>query len=526
MSDNPYQVRGSGLPSMYGREKLVEELLRHLTKATPDHMSVVGPTLFGKSVLLSHVAACEAVGNHYNASFYWDLRHGTPRTNAEFRQRFAERTKGALAETHPDLAGWVDPTDEALGDILHLLFEELENHGPLLAVLDGFDHVLAEAGITRNLWDDMRTLAQKPSLRLVTGSRDRLRELCKTEESRTSDFWEIFYDTPLQVGCFDVSDWSGFLEPFELKRVKLDESARKEIVNWTGGVPVLAAALANRLFSEAPNGTALSKTDVDRVAEEALLETTGDSLAALWDDCSTQLRSDLVELGRGVEPIANVPESRRKLLEQRGFAVSPRGGLRSSCRLVERYAADRKEGVTSLRRLFGDAEGFEGNIRDLLELRLEQVVGADPELLGYVRNAVRDLYPVPTQSVVWARSIAERTLALIWRAELPRDKSLPESWKHAGVTFDAAGRFPSKNLGAQCAILRKIIGGGGHSAVARFVTKPTALLVDHIHGVGNFGQHTEGQTVSVGFAAAFCLSAIALCERLAEDLRSPAKRGG
>lgn len=526
MSDNPYRVLGTGVPPMYGRVKLVRELVDHL-KDPPAHVSVVGPRLYGKSVLLKQVASLpRGLGDHYVASVYWDLRHGTPRTDADFLRGFAERTKRALSGKQSDIADWLAPGDEECAALLDLAFEELETRGHrLLSVLDGFDHIMAETGITRNLWDNMRALAQKQSLRLVTGSRDRLLDLCRTEESRTSDFWEIFHHTPPMVGCFDESELSGFLDPLESSGIQLDDSARKEIWNWTGGVPVLAAELAGRLYSEAPNNVTLSKSHVDSVAE-ALLRTPPESLRALWHDCSARLRSDLVELGRGVEPIANVPESRRKLLEQRGFAVSARGGLRSSCRLVERYAADRKEGVTSLRRLFGDAEGFEGNIRDLLELRIEQMASADDKLLGYVRKAVRDLFPEPTQSVVWARSIAERTLALIWRAELPRDKSLPESWKHAGVTFDAAGRFPSKNLGAQCAILRRIIGGAEHSAVARFVTKPTALLVDHIHGVGNFGQHKEGQTVSVGFAAAFCLSAIALCERLAEDLRSPAKRGG
>ena len=190
---------------------------------------------------------------------------------------------------------------------------------------------------------------------------------------------------------------------------------------------------------------------------------------------------------------------------------------------MKRYAADRKEGVTSLRRLFGDAEGFERNIRDLLELRLDQVAGADPELLRRARKAVRDLHP-PNDSIKWARSVAERALDLIWNAELPEDRSLPDKWRRADV-FRHDGKLPHRR-GEQCGILRKITGGAEHSAIAKFVTKPTAVLVDHIHGVGNFGQHTEGQTVSVGFAAAFCLSAIALCERLAEDLRSPAKRGG
>ena len=62
----------------------------------------------------------------------------------------------------------------------------------ILVVLDGFDHVLAGTGLTRNLWDQLRELARRPSLRLVTGSRRRLRELCRTEEVQSSNFWGIF----------------------------------------------------------------------------------------------------------------------------------------------------------------------------------------------------------------------------------------------------------------------------------------------------------------------------------------------
>ena len=66
--------------------------------------------------------------------------------------------------------------------------------------------------------------AKHASLRLVTGSRKRLRELCKTEDSRTSDFWEIFYDTPLMVGCLEEEDWEDFLHPFESRAIAFDSS--------------------------------------------------------------------------------------------------------------------------------------------------------------------------------------------------------------------------------------------------------------------------------------------------------------
>jgi hypothetical protein len=93
------------------------------------------------------------------------------------------------------IAEYIDVGDAGLHELLDLVFQELEQQkARLLVILDGFDHVLAGTGLTRNLWDQLRALGQRASLTLVTGSRRPLRELCKTEESRTSDFWEIFYD--------------------------------------------------------------------------------------------------------------------------------------------------------------------------------------------------------------------------------------------------------------------------------------------------------------------------------------------
>ena len=388
----------------------------------------------------------------------------------------------------------------------------------LLAVLDGFDHVLAGSGMTRNLWDELRDLGQTASLRFVTGSRRRLRELCMTEESRTSDFWEIFYDSPLEVGCFEDGDWSGFLDPFKTQDVTLDGSARKEIANWTGGVPILAAGLAGRLLAESPGGTTLSKPQVDAAAEE-IAEEKRDLLSALWDDCTVELRSDLAELSDREVPLSEVPDQRRRDLELRGFAHPSGNKLRSSCRLMARYASRKAEEVGNLRRLFGEAERFEVNIRSLLELRLAQVHGADPELVGYVESAIRDLRPEPAHSVVWARSIAERALDLIWDSELGAGKDLPEDWKSAGVKFEG-GRIPRKR-GWQCRILRVITGTEGNDPVAKFVTKRTYLLVDHLQSVGDFGQHRGGETVTLPIAASFCLSAISLCESLARDLATP-----
>ena len=82
------------------------------------------------------------------------------------------------------------------------------------------------------------------------------------------------------------------------------------------------------------------------------------------------------------------------------------------------------------------------------------------------------------------------------------------------------GRIPRKR-GWQCRILRVITGTEGNDPVAKFVTKRTYLLVDHLQSVGDFGQHRGGETVTLPIAASFCLSAISLCESLARDLATP-----
>ena len=136
--------------------------------------------------------------------------------------------------------------------------------------------------------------------------------------------------------------------------------------------------------------------------------------------------------------------------------------------------------------------------------------------MDHVRHAILDLQPKPANSVVWARSIAERGLKLIWDAELGPDRSLPDNWKHLGLRLDP-WQFPSRP-GRQCYILSHITGTSEHNPVSKFITKPTYLLIDHLQSVGDFGQHQGDNTVTLQFAAAFCLSAIALCDSLARDL--------
>ena len=509
MNNNPYQVRGPGIRKMLGRERLFKKLCHRLTE---HNICVVGPPSFGKSVLLHHLAShFKDTSNHYIIPLYWDLhRRDTPKTDEEFRQRFAKRIKEALQSEQPDLAEYAEYLElenESLPYLLHLVFDGMEGEEMagkkicFLAILDGFDDVLDESNITGNLWKEMCDLGHMDSLRLVTGSRNRLPE---------PYFSELFYYSPLPVGCFEDHDWSGFLDPLKsCRRITFDDSVKQEIAKWTGGVPVLAVALAEQIFDKFSDVT-ISESDVQRIVEE-LDDELWELSKNLWKDCPIDLQSDLVVLSSRQE--VQLPKERHADLKRRGFAKKSRKNrLRSSCLLMKRYAQEQEGEVGTLQWLFGDEEHFKSNIQSLLDFRLDQIRGADPMLMKRVKRAIECLQDDLIESIALARSIEKRALELIWDAELGPKRSLPENWKSKGIRFDEQDKLPEDSL-EQCIILRLII----KKRVSKF-TRLTQLFVDHLHWVGNFGHHSGRSTVSVPIAAAFCMSAISLCESLTRDL--------
>ena len=543
MTSNPYQVLGPSVPRMLGRERLLRRIDGHLSKTSPDHVSVVGPAHYGKSVLLRHVADTYGESSeHYLATVHVGLRHAGITSDGDFKRRLAEDLRTALRPHRREVAENLDPEENGIHELLDLVFDELAAESArVLVVFDGFDHVLARADLTRTLWDQLRILAQKPSLRLVAGSRLRLREVCRTEESRTSDFWEIFNPTPVRVGALDGDDVRAFIQPFLDNGCTIDQSARKEVADSTGNVPLLVTALLRRLWDSVAHGTRISKPDIDRAAE-ALLREEPDVFGALWDDCDIELRADLAILADADIPRADLSDRRLRAIQDRGFGSVTAKRLHSSCKLMQRYARNQAPAIADLKRLLGSAAGFETHIRSVLEMRLQQVAvpQTDTHLLDFVTRAVSDLHgrtapgaepqSASTSGCELAinsvRGIASRALTLIWKAELPPDRTLPsdwiDEWKHAGERFrDDRGKLP-RGYGPQCSILRLATGTDRVQRKSRYVTRTTYLLIDHLQSVGDFGQHRgdfpEAQ-VTVGFAAAVVLTAIALVESLTTDLR-------
>ena len=71
---NPYSILGTEIAAMYGRKDLFAEICRHLTKETPDHLTIVGPKHYGKTVILKHLGDhFSKTNDHYLTSVYWEI---------------------------------------------------------------------------------------------------------------------------------------------------------------------------------------------------------------------------------------------------------------------------------------------------------------------------------------------------------------------------------------------------------------------------------------------------------------------
>lgn len=520
MRSNPYSVLGVNKAKLRGRNKTIEKIARHLKKPTPDHVSVVGPKFIGKTVFLQGVKDYfRKEGSPYKAALYWDVRHETPINDQDFYRIFLTKLGDLFRSVKPELAEMFDEIEPNAQSYIRVVFELLRDCSEkILVILDGLDAMMRGEGITRNLWDYLRSLAELPSLRFVTGSRRRLRDLCASPESRTSDFWNIFFDTPITIGPFDEDDWSNFLTPFSEKEVEIDSSAQKELRNWTGGVPILAAAVVSRLFERHSSKGIISKQQVDDAASQILIECQ-DHLDELWHDCTTEEQGDLWDLAtnKGEIPISEISPDRRTSLEIRGYVQSLGNRVNSVCRLMETHAKHRGESVSYIRRVFGDVKRYESNIKSFLELRLSHLEGVDPDLKSLIGKAIRDLSE-PEDVLVWIRSITDCALDLVWQTEIPTGEIPIEwttEWKDKGVNDPPSGIIPSKR-GNQCKLLRFMV--DPRNNVSTRISQSTYLLIDHIQSAGDFGQHRYGEKVPLSFAVVTCLAAIELCEQLAKDL--------
>lgn len=520
MSDRRFTVCSAETPACIGREVLLQRMLASLTKPVPDHLQVIGARFSGKTVLVTEVIRRLAdMGKPYTAFVHWDLGHRTPANDDEFLKRLKRELIHSLTARHPDYAEYLESDDgSAYENISMVLAELVKEDGKVLAVLDGFDKALANGRLTRNLWDQMRELAAKPSLRLVTASRRTLRELIRHPDAQTSDFWNIFDQSPIRVGCFDELDLDAALQ--QAPEIGLSAGARTELWGCTNGNPILVLEVLNALIASGEQDEVC--LEGMRTGCDVAYAVSRDRLDALWEDCPASSR-DLFRLvnEQSSLPRGDAPSTDADVLIERGFVQSSGNKLQRPNRLLARLLSEKPNDATAMARLFGSADAYENNMRGALERRIGQIEGLDPKLLRYLMRGIDDLPDDASAFLTNIRGFVDRVFDHIWQAEIP-DRRIPAGWmdvwkRNGERVADWETTFPQ---GAQRLRLLQLITGSEKSApCGKCVKKGTYVLISGLSAAGDWGQHQEGSRIDVGAAYSILHMCIELVASLSRDMQ-------
>jgi hypothetical protein len=501
---------------MLGRAAILQRMTGALIKTIPDHLQVVGPRFAGKTVILHELATrLRQVNSPYSAVLVWDLGHQTPGTDALFMQGLARELSAALRGSHLDYAEHLrSPQGNPFQDIAEVLDLLKDEGAKVLVIMDGFDKPLSNGQLTRNLWDQLRELALKPSLRLVTASRRTLRDLIRHPDAQTSDFWNIFDPSPVRVGCFDESDLTAVLATMPERA--LAAGARTELWNASNGFPILVLGVLNAVCKTDAAG-AVSPEAMKTACDSAFL-TVRDKLDALWFDCPPSCQDILRRvIDEGSVARAGIAATDAEVLLERGFVHSAANKLQRPSRLLGRYLEEQPHEGNALVRLFGTGDAYRKNLKGVLERRIGLLGGIDPMLKRYLERGTEDLPDHPNVFLSNVRGIVNQAFELVWKAETP-DRRIPSEWiaiwkhNHERRVDELETTFPQ---GVHRVRLLNLMTGTDKSApCAKHVTKGTYVLMNAVHGFGDFGQHQEGAPIDPGTAYA----ALHLCVELAATL--------
>jgi hypothetical protein len=519
-----YQVFGPGVPQLRGRAKDWTKLMRRLEKPVPDHVSLVGVRYIGKTVFLNAVATYFAdKHDHFDACVYWNVGHDLPQNDASFYRAFAKHATKPVSTINAEIGAYLD-SDDIDYEVIKDVFDMLKDDGKkVLVIMDSLDNLLLAGELTKNLWDSLRALAEMSSLRFLTGSQKRLREIVGSPEARTSPFWNLFADSTLILSAFDDGDdWMQMLAPFADRGIELQPGARTELFNYSGGIPVLASALCKRVWDDFEVGASVNDGDIKSLAD-GFADDTRQILDDLWNDCSEEEWGVVAELATG-RALKAVELSRACLLtlKQRGF-VREKGRELKACRTVEQYVKTYRQQATELPRLFNRAEDYNRNIKSVIKLRFGQLETVDEELIEHIRFAI-DKLDTPKHFVTEIRGLVNRAFTIIWASEL-RDRRIPAEWTAGWRQLDRNNRPLERNPpegiipdegGRQCYLLSLMTDSRrvGETRISR----PTYFMLHYLQSVGDFGQHLGNSYVSHGFTYTVCLTAIEMCEQLSRDL--------
>lgn len=529
----PYELPGLRIPQLLGRRAELAGLVRDLVeKATPDHISVVAPRYFGKSVLIQALAEqFAAPESHYRVVINWDLRHSTPEDDRGFQIALAKLLDKRMLEIgNASYHEYLQETEGDLAGTISDVVDSLAAEGArILILLDDFDRLASQPQVSKNLWDYLRSLAQRDHVRFVLSSRRRLRECIPNRDGRTSDFWNIFTNV-VTLKPFSADDLDEFLGPISEAGFHVEASGKQAIVDWTGGIPILAARLCGDILACSPPAR-VDKAFVESRGEQITCDAwMQDALTLLWDDCGKDVQGDLLDIAGDPLVVRKLPPTRQALLADRGYIIRDSGAYKAQCRFMQLFAARHEVRSRDLRDLFKDHETELRSLKALLQLRLSSITGGDPETRSFIEHAIDGLAKGQRTALASIRSIAEEALSVAWEVECPGNvmpaamqQQITRAWDAGGggMNPDVLQRLNDRNIRRR--ILRVASGDQGRAKVTRKVSRPMMLLIDYLYNLGNYGQHmndipaAQEQPVDVSFCAGACWSAIELLKRMSED---------
>jgi hypothetical protein len=299
----------------------------------------------------------------------------------------------------------------------------------------------------------------------------------------------------------------------------------QELVNWSGGIPVLVASHCLALWDAAGNDKRLSKELVDHIGMDLHLNEQ-DALREVWEDCSEEEHTLAARACQQQLSLTDTPnQALVASLVDRGILRLDGRRLLIASRVLENFMAQGAGGRSDLlAALFGTNEGYSANAKGLLQLRFASIPpDADEDLLAYLRNAIENSEN-PNVLIRMIRALMERSFQMIWNRSIP-DRRIPADWTAEWKQPDRDGNYVNNppegqvqisRLGKQCQLLNLMT--DPRRARRTTIRRSTYVLIDGLQTVGDFGQHLEGEVVPHGFGVAVCLSALQVVEQLTEDL--------
>jgi hypothetical protein len=517
MSTDLFPICCEPPPKMFGRQVILDRLVRELTKASPGHHSVVAPRFLGKTVFLHALAEKLRMENRFTAVIEWDLKHGTPQTDDDFRKQLCVIIGQALQSIDfADLGKELAATTSDYHELLGMVLDELSSaDASVLMLWDGFDRPLTLGKLTRNLWDNLRELALKPSLYLMTSSRKELSALIRDEQSVTSDFWNIFQKTSLP--SLTEPEVEEMLQM--LPGGTVEKGAVKELINWSGGNPVAVCHILNAV----PHESSLSNASINSAAL-ASAEAMEGYLLDIWKDLDIPAQDAYrVLLKSGSKLTGEINKTSRRELLASGLASEEGNKISISFRLMAEMLKGREDTTDAVSRLFHSWETYSENITKVLKRRLSQIRTFDERLFRFVSLSLDLLEQDAETALNNLTSIEERALDVIWQRECGPDRCVHPDvisyWtesprmqhKRVREMMDADNFKIASDRWQQLSVLQLLTGSHmDFDSKARHTPKDAYVLLNAIHSYRNRVQHSDGEVTRLGTAVAALMTCVEL----------------